>query len=194
MASDQCSLCRTDGETVIHTLKDNSYAREVQTRNLKPNIDASFYDRPLEEWMAFNVSHRDPKWRLVFGVTCWSIWFCRNEHAFNSSTTTSVELSNEAQFRTREIIRNLSVLKQSKLGKLLRDDGRWKPPEEGWTKLNCDGAVSRESSVVGAASLFRDSKGKFFRRLSISSRILLTNLDRTLGGEGWPSGSQVYGD
>lgn len=38
---------------------------------------------------------------------------------------------------------------------------RWSPPEEGWTKINADGAVCKERRVGGAAAVARDHSGSF---------------------------------
>lgn len=38
---------------------------------------------------------------------------------------------------------------------------KWKPPEEGWLKLNSDGAVSRTGNKGGAGAVIRDENGAF---------------------------------
>lgn len=38
---------------------------------------------------------------------------------------------------------------------------KWKPPEEGWLKLNSDGAVALSGSKGGAGAVIRDENGAF---------------------------------
>ena len=38
---------------------------------------------------------------------------------------------------------------------------KWRPPEEGWLKINSDGAVSRDSNKGGAGAVIRDHVGAF---------------------------------
>jgi len=36
----------------------------------------------------------------------------------------------------------------------------WKIPQEGWVKLNCDGAYKDSSGLAGCGGLFRKSDGR----------------------------------
>ena len=45
---------------------------------------------------------------------------------------------------------------------------KWMAPEEGWIKLNCDGAFDVGSKVAGSGVIARNSEGRFVGRASRS--------------------------
>ena len=42
---------------------------------------------------------------------------------------------------------------------------KWQPPDEGWLKLNADGATSRHGDIGGGGVVLRDHQGTFRARL-----------------------------
>jgi len=39
----------------------------------------------------------------------------------------------------------------------------WKRPQEGWVKLNCDGAYKDSPGLAGCGGLFRNSDGRWVK-------------------------------
>ncbi|OMO78501.1 Peptidase A1 [Corchorus olitorius] len=110
----------------------------------------------------------------VIAVTCWIIWKARCQHNFENAELLSERTVPRIQRFILEIedANTLTRCKKSSVEIRIKEK-KWHAPEEGWTKLNCDGTMDVESSDVGVGVVVRDTAGKMIggrgRSLQINS-------------------------
>ncbi|KAF7807085.1 agamous-like MADS-box protein AGL1 [Senna tora] len=81
-------------------------------------------------------------WGSFFATTCWLIWKQRNDSFFNNSqekATTLLPLI-EIQYKELSLIAKLKRNPNSHKDSDSQIYTNWKPPEEGWIKVNIDGS------------------------------------------------------
>ncbi|KAK9112418.1 hypothetical protein Scep_019937 [Stephania cephalantha] len=108
-------------------------------------------------WLVTNLQQGDRYRKTLFGVTCWSLWFWRNNCMFGDTSASWHETIRSIYYKVDEILRSYGLLKQS----ASRDQCKWEPLDDGWMKLNCDGAVRPEEGKATAAGVCPDTKGDF---------------------------------
>lgn len=94
--SSQCPLSCAQVESIIHTLRDCSRARQLWRKLLAPQHYNSFFSCSIQDWMTWNATHQPqrPKlkcwpWQMVFGLSCWLIWKARCNEVLNGIRITT---------------------------------------------------------------------------------------------------------
>ncbi|KAK9157390.1 hypothetical protein Scep_003964 [Stephania cephalantha] len=113
---------------------------------LKENLNSSYKG---------NVSMIE--WSVIFGTAVWLIWRWRNETVFHEEPNQCVDpvksiLAMAGEFHHVILAR---ISKEANMTKV------WQRPDEGWTKLNADGAVA--GSCAAAGGVLRDHEGRWIR-------------------------------
>ena len=85
-------LCLSDSESIIHALRDCSKVRNFWTQLGAEEVNSSFFNDNLHQWITINgkadtKKHRDhPPWKTSFLFAIWRIWKYRNNIAFHNKT------------------------------------------------------------------------------------------------------------
>lgn len=97
----------------------------------------------------------------LFATTVWWIWKWRNDVAFNNAEyplkfkvnwiLTQVEHANRAFSRANNHQRSNPIWSWRKL--------HWSKPQEGYAKVNVDGAVVQATNTAGCGGIIRDDTG-----------------------------------
>lgn len=153
-----CSVFFETVETSMHCIFDCSNAREIwQSSPL--NLDIAHWPQMDVKEVVLLALHRTPRdMHGLFAALCWGIWEERNNKVWNNLITAprtvsfrSVRLFTEYEGARKALVKpNIQTNLSSR---------HWNPPEDGWTKLNTDGAliISQRKASVGV--ILRNSDG-----------------------------------
>lgn len=118
----------------------------------------------MHDWIVGNLKRRGTRikgldWSLIFGVTCWSLWKCRNEWIFNNKDQEVFQLVQRIRLYTTKI--NLVVENLSILDGVVGPQGfAWSLPHPQYYKLNTDGAFNHASNRTFADGIIRNDTGQ----------------------------------
>jgi hypothetical protein len=87
----------------------------------------------------------------------YQIWLARNEVREEVQIATPREIIRKSLFLVEEW-QGLRPARAAGAAQLVE---HWLPPQEGWTKLNADGAFSVKGEVGGCGVVMRDHNGRF---------------------------------
>ncbi|XP_020871723.1 uncharacterized protein LOC9299799 [Arabidopsis lyrata subsp. lyrata] len=160
-----CQVCKGGTETIIHALRDCPAMEGIWTRTVPLRKRQSFFASSLLEWLYANLgdeTERDgSKWSTKFAVSVWWGWKWRCGNVFGSNG------------RCRDRVRFLKDLAQEVDVAYLNMAGEagqpprverlicWKPPRDGWMKLNTDGASHGNPGLATAGGVMRDGDGNW---------------------------------
>ncbi|KAF7837231.1 uncharacterized protein G2W53_005713 [Senna tora] len=155
-----CPLCNGDVESLNHLFRDCAPVREVW-RLTKSNTDLD-RDHEFQPWLKQTVTnhsqaHLDIPSGTLAVFTIWHIWKARNNLFFKQKNLVPTlvakrAIASAAEFHFLTDNKNRSMSQDTRLV-------RWKPPPEGWLKLNTDGSSSND--LFSVAGVIRDSVGNW---------------------------------
>ncbi|XP_072074464.1 uncharacterized protein [Arachis hypogaea] len=165
-ANPNCHRCPNNPETLLHTLRDCTEASRIWRQLVKPSYITTFYRAPFETWIRWNltveIGANAQPWLSQFVVTCWWLWKWRNKEIFDPP----FRRPNNAHLWIKEYLQRINnafekvnILKGAQKKKEIHI--AWQPPEDGWLKINTDGAISQEHHIAGCGGLIRDSRGRW---------------------------------
>ncbi|CAN1120508.1 Putative ribonuclease H protein At1g65750 [Linum perenne] len=154
-----CPRCDLDEESILHVLRDCSYARQVWDHLGVSASDPSRTGRCPNEWIKYMIKHEKAS---EFIIACWYLWKARNELVFAGNTNDP--RSTAARIQTWHSIVSSSTLHQELITvnkpQRTRSDIAWEPGAEGWVVLNTDGSVQSNCSKAAAGGLIRNADGR----------------------------------
>jgi len=97
-------------------------------------------------------------------VACWQIWIWRNKTIFEDD----FQRPSDHTYRILKMVEDMDKYTQHPLNVHQRDTifVGWKRPQEGWVKLNCDGAYKDSLGLAGCGGLFRNLDGRWIKGYS----------------------------
>ena len=109
-------------------------------------------------------------WKVVFPFAIWNIWKSRNAFIF-SGKARNPKLVVEIVYQAKEYFHCVAM---PRLGiRRITRYIRWERPEQGWKKLNTDGACMGLYGLAGCGGLVRSADGQwvagFSKRIEITS-------------------------
>ncbi|RYQ87684.1 hypothetical protein Ahy_B09g095213 [Arachis hypogaea] len=154
-----------DEESTSHVLRDCYYARSIWHNFDPPNGSNSFFSTDLNEWLFQNLTSNN-SWACLFGVTVASLWYFRNKLVFDGESVTTNNALHQIRARAEEFlkgaIKDLNPRSSQAASACLV---RWSPPNGDEVKLNVDGSWFSDRSNAACGGVFRDSMGRFLKRL-----------------------------
>ncbi|KAK4476678.1 hypothetical protein RD792_015838 [Penstemon davidsonii] len=163
--SDLCPRCHSFEETIIHTLRDCTWAKRIWEFLITPTQFLSFMNLPPSSWlhdnltgMSFNnIIYPNISWDRLFAATVWAIWKSRNSAVFANK----VEHTREIVFTIKKMVMDFEHAFPGKklISKATTVQADWVKPDKGWFKVNTDGSVLVEKKSAAAGGVIRDDEG-----------------------------------
>ncbi|XP_074368774.1 uncharacterized protein LOC141708859 [Apium graveolens] len=156
----RCTWCLMRDEDTYHVMFDCSFARSVWARANIQEVDSANYTGDIVEFIQylFFVCTRDKLVHLV--MLYWNLWNRRNKWVWNRVSisgfgvqATTMNMINEWQRCQKE--KRVFVSAANTIA------CTWKPPAQGWFKVNVDAALFTDSAGFGIGCVIRDASGGF---------------------------------
>lgn len=161
-----CSLCGEDPEIAEHMFRVCSVSKEIWKLCKFPSTffsSSSEFISWLKTWAnCQDLSSYNIPYRTLFSACIWSIWNARNKKVFQYAPIHPSAISKEACSYATEFVFLATPAKnpiQSRDSLLIK----WSTPEEGWLKLNIDGACDPLSKSISAGGIVRDQSGSWVK-------------------------------
>ncbi|CAA7059623.1 unnamed protein product [Microthlaspi erraticum] len=128
---------------------------------------------------------RDYTWSTVFAISVWWIWKwrcwnvfgnngkCRDRVRFLKNLATEISLANE-KLRGRQAV-----------GTRVERRIAWKLPENGWWKMNTDGASRGNPGSTATGGVLRDEYGTWVSGFALNIGVFCST-SRAMGSLLWP--------
>jgi len=162
--SDICQICKGAEKTIIHILRDCPAMEGIWIRLVPAGKRREFFTQSLLEWLFANLGDRrktcESTWSTLFALSIWWAWKwrCGNIFGVQDKCRDRVRFLKDLARETsmaHVIVRTLSGGHGERVERLIA----WSKPEEGWWKLNTDGASRGNPGLASAGGVLRDEEG-----------------------------------
>ncbi|KAK2379785.1 Polynucleotidyl transferase, ribonuclease H superfamily protein [Trifolium repens] len=163
MGHAMCNYCGDIIETELHVLRDCPLVMPIWLNVVDDRMRSSFFVGELKQWITLNLTslkkwNNDVDWKDFWATACHFIWYWRNkaehdDHFQRPQNPIMVITDRVQQYKHAEMLG--TVMQQTTRAEIMVC---WKPPMEGWVKLNRDGAY-KDGSAAGCGGVIRDSHG-----------------------------------
>ena len=152
-------MCGDEPETTIHTLCECEETKQLWYMSPLRIVVQKGKNKSMKEWCE-NLAHviKDECWWDLFWCIMWGVWLRRNKWVFEQKKIQVEEVLSKAVSLVGEFIvasETNNQKTQAKEKALIR----WKPPEEGYFKVNSDAALF-DDGTVGCGAVMRDELGE----------------------------------
>ncbi|KAF7843708.1 putative ribonuclease H protein At1g65750 family [Senna tora] len=167
--SEFCPRCKNIPESVLHTIRDCEYAKNVWMRLVKPKFWPRFFNNNVENWFCMNLSENlgcfDINWHLAFGLAVWNIWKARNEFVFKSGSNGAPDLVFQIVNQVNWALNaeNSVLNPRGQASRRIIQKVKWEKPPIGWWKVNVDAACLPNCFAMRCGGIIRDSDGRFVK-------------------------------
>ncbi|CAN1853551.1 Putative ribonuclease H protein At1g65750 [Linum perenne] len=154
-----CEHCLHTSESVVHVLRDCTFATEVWRSIGEFDTSTDLWDGNCIEWLCHGLKSEKS---LLFAIVCWMLWRARNERIFSNSAVPAlgiahrsfswVKMVREAATRTRRHIITAPARQTV--------DVTWEPGPADWITVNSDGSFDARSGRATAGGLARYPDGR----------------------------------
>ncbi|KAK8622299.1 hypothetical protein V6N13_117221 [Hibiscus sabdariffa] len=139
---------------ISHVLRTCPNAISVWYSLIRHDQMQRFLSMSIREWILENL--RSPEkfstaasWELLFGAVLWNIWLARNAVVFDSSSCLSNPIIQSSRVLVERTLQAYGDVRGNvRAGRTIAATIKWSPPEEGWYKLNTDGATRKQDVHV----------------------------------------------
>lgn len=165
--NDRCPICLTEREDVEHVIRGCKAARKVWNRMIPTDNPTKDFSMDFNSWFDLNVAwkgsrRKNEHWNMIFAITVWWVWKWRNEVVFSQKT---VDINQKIKWLKEKIVETNTAFEKARK----RDGDRtscrqhyyWKPPEQGWIKINTDGCSKPLTNAAACGAVLRDSQATF---------------------------------
>nr|AID60103.1 hypothetical protein [Brassica napus] len=167
-----CPLCKSGDETILHVLRDCPAAAGLWRKLVLPTRQQRFFNLTLFEWLYENLANdksvNGDQWPSLFALTVWWCWKWRCGYVFGEIG----KCRDRVRFvkdKAQEVIKaNKKVREPSAIGVHVERQIAWFVPENGWVKLNTDGASRGNPGLATAGGALRDEEGKWIGGFSLN--------------------------
>ncbi|CAJ2642253.1 unnamed protein product [Trifolium pratense] len=120
------------------------------------------------DWCFKNLNNEDygvqkEGWKTIFMVACWHMWTWHNKAIFDEDFRQPADPIQVILKMAKDIDGYEHHHFTRGRHRLETIFIRWKCPNEGWIKLNCDGAHKKSMDLAGCGGLLRDSDGRWIQ-------------------------------
>ncbi|KAL0005366.1 hypothetical protein SO802_012927 [Lithocarpus litseifolius] len=171
----QCCVCNNERESIIHAIRDCSFAKSVWDNFSTASDIPGFYNLDLCPWLKINLNFQSLRsdlmpWKVLFSFVVWNLWVHRNNVAFKG-----VRLNQNLWSHIKHAATEF-LFCAGKTGRAVTREARsvrWLRPSPGWVRLNTDGSSLGNPGKAGGGGLIRDENGSwikgFIRNIGFSS-------------------------
>ncbi|XP_022751575.1 uncharacterized protein LOC111300197 [Durio zibethinus] len=157
---DRCPICRQEEETIMHAFKRCRLASEIWKMDCWGDEWTNAEHECEKRWLS-NLSKKGDRNSLEVGlVTCWVIW--HNKDIKNKVRRTD----EETMAYVRQFMEEYEKAQSRSDVQIIQKSTRWTAPEEGYAKVNFDGALEVDDCVCGIGVVVKDELGKVLRACS----------------------------
>ncbi|KAL9862399.1 putative RNA-directed DNA polymerase [Arabidopsis thaliana] len=160
-----CQVCKGAEESIIHVLRDCPAMEGIWLRLVPVSKRRLFFEKSILEWLYVNLGEHGEVggsvWSTVFALAIWWGWKwrcgnvfgevgrCRDRLRFIKDLANEVSAAHlKLSGNTKEIVR-------------VERQVSWRKPNEGWVKLNMDGASHGNPEEATAGGALRDEEGNW---------------------------------
>ncbi|CAL1412960.1 unnamed protein product [Linum trigynum] len=171
--SPMCFRCNSCPETTLHLLRDCPPAVYVWSRSVPPSEQLGFFASDQEAWLRGNLLNDEPMangmpWGAFFSITIWLLWKNRCTTVFQGvqKALTAPSLLHSIQLKADLWYKAwcaplLETSNREPRRSRVTTSIQWNAPQQGWVKLNIDGASAGNPGPAGAGGLIRDAQGRW---------------------------------
>ncbi|CAJ2663874.1 unnamed protein product, partial [Trifolium pratense] len=184
-----CTLCGNVEETSIHALRDCTVVRNMWLSVVPCDSRGLFFGGGLESWINYNLSSdidriNGIRWEDFWATACHFLWSWRNKEQHVEEFSRPVQaIVHILQCCSHYYNACMELKHVNTIQKGVCWIG-WKVPEEGWVKLNTDGA-SKGEGLSGCGGIIRDHQGNWcggFAKFVGTGSVLIAELWGVLEG------------
>ncbi|KAH9799959.1 reverse transcriptase domain-containing protein [Citrus sinensis] len=154
-----CQLCKKTMESISHALVDCKMARKVWKIVSCADKVYTFAEQSMS-YVLQGMTEMLNRTDFELLVACfWSIWHARNLFLFEGKKVDPLVSMAKAE-AVLDSYKRVKIPSSSHLeSKITVKQQRWKPPPQGWIKINVDAATKIEKQVAGLGIVLRDFNG-----------------------------------
>lgn len=179
--TDACPCCQDGIESVLHLLRDCSFAKSVWEASPFPPV-SGLEGITAQDWflrVAQMLSARD--W-AEFVIVCWNVWYARNRRIWHDELLSPMDLIHRSHSYSHSFWATMARKRKSPAPTRAERVTRWQPPGNSFLKLNVDGAIFDGSKQTGMGAVVRNSAGEVLYAKSAIFPGLVTSLEAELRG------------
>ena len=154
-----CQFCKKTMESISHALVDCKMARKVWKIVSCADKVYTFAEQSMS-YVLQGMTEMLNRTDFELLVACfWSIWHARNLFLFEGKKVDPLVSMAKAE-AVLDSYKRVKIPSSSHLeSKITVKQQRWKPPPQGWIKINVDAATKIEKQVAGLGIVLRDFNG-----------------------------------
>ncbi|OMO94054.1 reverse transcriptase [Corchorus capsularis] len=164
-----CELCGQEVETIEHMILTCEWTRKVWWEGCFGLKICKDRIRTMDQWilevfLEVNNSHGDVDIiKSTIAYTCWIIWNLRCQAIIEHKSLESVKAIQWISSAVKEYYMVCTGKKKS--DRDVASEVFWEKPQDGWCKINCDGAYCHQSKQAGIGVVVRDAEGHLLHGL-----------------------------
>ena len=156
VSSCSCMVCHEEAETVLHTLWECEYAREVWRNSKVSHVRTLSTPSSWCDVVDQVLSRQSSSEIVIFFTIAWMIWGNRNNKWLQQSGVEASLVETKAALYVEEFLEANKQIAQSNPPQVMR---KWTPPPESIAKLNVAYHSFQNCSLMGIGLVVRDHTG-----------------------------------
>ncbi|KAL9433530.1 hypothetical protein AB3S75_028375 [Citrus x aurantiifolia] len=165
-----CPRCGSKGENVFHALFACKAAQKMwKLTDFKEDLEHTANQDMLSVLQGLMERRTLREVELIVAL-CWAIWHSRNLFVFEKKNEDGHISVAKAEATVESYRRIKAPQRQDNPLQAAAAQPSWKPPPEGWFKMNVDAAIRTNDQMVELGIAIRNHKGEFIAAAMKKSR------------------------
>ncbi|CAA7037229.1 unnamed protein product [Microthlaspi erraticum] len=156
-------VCKGGEESTMHILRDCPAMAGIWTRIVPVSKQREFFTAPILNWLHDNIGNNTDMgghtWSTLFAISTWWGWKWRCWNVFGNSGKCKDRVKFLKNLATEVFSAHVKLRQQTST--CVREERHiaWTKPENGWWKMNTDGASRGNPGLAAAGGILRDDRG-----------------------------------